>query len=57
VFIQLVGEDEEDVAVPGATYTFGTLKRAQALGDLQSLLARERRVARVSLDELREVTR
>ena len=55
VFIQLVGEDEEDLAVPGATYTFGTLKRAQALGDLESLLARKRRVTRTTLERLREV--
>ena len=55
VFIQVVGDDTVDVAIPGKPYTFGALKRAQALGDLQSLRARDRRVARVTLDELREV--
>jgi transaldolase/glucose-6-phosphate isomerase len=56
VFIQIVGEDAKDVPIPGATYSFSELKRAQALGDLQSLLARRRRVARATLDELVEVT-
>ncbi len=56
VFIQIVGDDVLDVEIPGSSYTFGELKRAQALGDLQSLLARGRRVARAGLDELNEVT-
>ncbi len=44
-----------DLAIPGKPFTFGALKRAQALGDLESLRALGRRVARVTLDELEEV--
>ena len=49
VFIQLTGEDREDMAIPGAGYGFSTLKAAQALGDLEALRAAGRRVARVHL--------
>jgi len=52
VFIQVVGDDSVDFEIPGRPYTFGALKRAQALGDLQSLRAHGRRVERVTLDEL-----
>ena len=55
LFVQIVGEDPLDLAIPGQPYTFGALKRAQALGDLESLRALGRRVARVTLDELEEV--
>jgi hypothetical protein len=43
------------VPIPGRPYSFGTLIDAQALGDLRSLRARGRRVARVTLDALVEV--
>jgi glucose-6-phosphate isomerase/transaldolase/glucose-6-phosphate isomerase len=36
-FLQVVDEPQEDLEVPGETYTFGTLIRAQADGDLQTL--------------------
>ena len=49
IFIQLTGEDKEDMAVPGAGYGFSTLKAAQALGDLQALRDAGRRVVRVHL--------
>ncbi|MEO7001531.1 MAG: bifunctional transaldolase/phosoglucose isomerase [Ktedonobacterales bacterium] len=49
VFLQFVATDHEDVAIPDAPYTFGTLKGAQALGDLQSLMNHGRRVIRVDL--------
>lgn len=52
VFIQVVAEDETDLEIPGKPYTFGTLKAAQALGDLESLRAHRRRVARVRLQTL-----
>ena len=44
-----------DLPIPGQPYTFGTLIDAQALGDLRSLRARGRRVARVTFDRLMEV--
>ena len=52
VFIQIVGEDRDDLAIPGQPYTFGQLKQAQALGDLESLRAQGRRVARATLAEI-----
>ena len=36
-FLQIVDEPEEDLEVPGEPFTFGTLIRAQADGDLQTL--------------------
>jgi RpiB/LacA/LacB family sugar-phosphate isomerase len=49
LFIQITGEDREDVAIPGAGHGFSTLKAAQALGDLQSLRDGARRVIRLHL--------
>ena len=49
VFIQLTGDDKDDMAIPGAGYGFSTLKAAQALGDLQALRDSGRRVIRVHL--------
>ncbi len=54
VFVQVVGEDEDDPKIPGENFGFSTLKRAQAAGDLQILESRGRRAARVALDELVE---
>jgi transaldolase/glucose-6-phosphate isomerase len=57
VFIQVVDQARGiDVPIPGSSYTFGTLIDAQALGDLRSLRARGRRVARTTLDRLQEAT-
>jgi glucose-6-phosphate isomerase len=56
VFVQVVDETREtDVPIPGHDHSFGTLIDAQALGDLRSLRAHERRVARVPLSALAEV--
>ncbi len=49
VFLQIVALDQEDVPIPGEPYSFGVLKQAQALGDLQSLQAHHRRVIRIDL--------
>jgi glucose-6-phosphate isomerase len=51
LFLQLTCEDRTDVVIPGEPYTFGVLKRAQALGDLQALRDHGRRVFHVSLGE------
>jgi transaldolase / glucose-6-phosphate isomerase len=37
IFLQLVHDGPEDVEIPGAGYTFGTLKNAAATGDLNTL--------------------
>jgi len=49
VFIQIVADDQADVSIPDAPYTFSVLKQAQALGDLQSLRAHGRRAIRINL--------
>jgi len=49
LFLQLTADDTEDTAIPDTPYTFGVLKRAQALGDLQALRKNRRRVIRVHL--------
>ncbi len=36
-FLQLVHDGPDDVSIPGAQYTFTTLKNAQAIGDLKTL--------------------
>jgi transaldolase/glucose-6-phosphate isomerase len=50
-FLQLVSEDGPHLPVPGERYTFGTLKHAQALGDLQALLDHGGRVLRVDVGD------
>ena len=47
VFLQVTCDDVPDLPIPGRGYTFGVVKAAQALGDLQVLAARGRRVLRV----------
>jgi glucose-6-phosphate isomerase len=37
LFLQLIHDGDEDIQVPEADYTFGTLKNAQAAGDLLTL--------------------
>jgi transaldolase/glucose-6-phosphate isomerase len=49
VFLQLTADARDDLPVPGESYSFGTLRDAQALGDLQVLKRRGRRVLRVHL--------
>jgi transaldolase / glucose-6-phosphate isomerase len=36
-FLQLLHDGDQDVDIPGAAYTFTTLKHAQAIGDLNTL--------------------
>jgi transaldolase/glucose-6-phosphate isomerase len=49
LFLQLAADDAEDADIPGQPYTFGTFKRAQALGDLEALRKHGRRVVRIHL--------
>ncbi|HEY8173787.1 MAG TPA: glucose-6-phosphate isomerase, partial [Dehalococcoidia bacterium] len=51
VFLQLTSDDREDAAIPGRPLTFGRLKRAQALGDLESLRAHGRPAISVNVGE------
>jgi transaldolase / glucose-6-phosphate isomerase len=49
VFLQITCEDATDLPVPGQRYTFGVVKAAQARGDFQVLVERDRRALRVHL--------
>lgn len=49
LFLLITCDDPEDVPVPGQPYTFGVLKRAQALGDFEALAKHGRRVLRVHI--------
>jgi transaldolase/glucose-6-phosphate isomerase len=49
VFLQITCDNANDVQVPGAKYTFGVVKAAQARGDFQVLADRGRRALRVHL--------
>jgi transaldolase/glucose-6-phosphate isomerase len=49
IFLQLVDEPTEDLKIPETNYTFGTLIKAQSLGDFQALKQLDRRVLRINL--------
>ena len=49
LFLQLTAEDARDVLIPGAPYTFGVFKHAQALGDLEALEKHGRRVGHIDI--------
>ncbi len=59
LFIQITCDDAEDLAIPDESYSFSVLKAAQALGDLQSLTSKGRRVIRVHVgsDVIKGLTR
>src|SRR5712692_4309697 len=52
VFLQIVGDDLNDLLISGATYSFGQLKQAQALGDYMALRNHGRRVLRVQVHDV-----
>jgi transaldolase / glucose-6-phosphate isomerase len=49
VFIMFTAEASEGIPIPGETYGFATLQRAQALGDFLALTHKQRRVIRLHL--------
>ncbi len=49
VFILITVDDDVDLPIPRQPYGFSVLKQAQALGDLQALRDRKRRVVRVHI--------
>ncbi len=49
LFLQIVAPRAKDIPIPGESYTFGVLADSQAIGDLQALESRGRRVARIQL--------
>jgi hypothetical protein len=52
LFLQLVDDTGEELAIPGQPFGFAQLIRAQAAGDFESLKERDRRVARVRLEDV-----
>jgi transaldolase / glucose-6-phosphate isomerase len=54
VCVQAVGDDRQEIAIPGQDFGFGHLKQAQAAGDLLTLRSRGVRSGRVDLHELLE---
>lgn len=55
VFLVVVGDDPQDADIPGRTYTFSRLKRAQAAGDVRALRDAGRRVVHISPSALTEL--
>ena len=52
LYLQVVDETGDELAIPGKPFGFGKLIRAQAAGDFESLKERGRRVARIRLEEI-----
>ncbi|QXC60155.1 hypothetical protein KSP35_17610 [Aquihabitans sp. G128] len=52
VFLQVVGDDPSDAAIPGQDFTFSELKHAQADGDLATFAKHGLRAVRTTLAEL-----
>jgi hypothetical protein len=52
LFVQVVDDPGDELAIPGRKLGFRRLIRAQAAGDLASLVERDRRIVRVRLEEL-----
>jgi transaldolase/glucose-6-phosphate isomerase len=49
LFIQITHEPQADLMIPGEGMSFGTLQRAQAIGDLDALLRNGKLAVRVHL--------
>lgn len=47
----ITADDATETPIPDAGYTFGVLKRAQALGDVQTLEAHDRRTVRIHVKD------
>lgn len=50
-FLQITGAVNEDLPVPGQPYTFGVLQAAQAAGDREALVGRNRPLLRLHLTD------
>ena len=57
LFIVITAESAADFDIPTEGLTFGTLIRAQALGDYEALIESGRKVLRVHLPSVEEITR
>jgi transaldolase / glucose-6-phosphate isomerase len=52
LFIQVVDDTGDELAIPGRDFGFGRLIRSQAAGDLAALEERGRRVVRIQLEDI-----
>jgi hypothetical protein len=50
-FVQFISSSIVDIQIPEMPYTFGILKRAQAIGDREALLKHKRKVLTIDLGE------
>ncbi len=55
VFWELTADDAPDIDIPDNAYSFGTLFKAQAAGDLQALYNHNRRIIRLQLTGNRHI--
>ncbi len=51
IFFQFTHDDVEQIAIPQANYDFGTLKTAQAAGDIKALTDHKRRSIRIHVSD------
>jgi transaldolase / glucose-6-phosphate isomerase len=51
LFLMLTGEPDQDIAIPGAGYSFGQLQLSLALGDFESLTGRKKFAVRLHLTQ------
>jgi transaldolase/glucose-6-phosphate isomerase len=49
IFLQIVDTPQKDIQVPGKDYSFGSIIKAQSLGDFQALKQENRRILRIDL--------
>jgi transaldolase/glucose-6-phosphate isomerase len=49
LFMQITADPSPDIEIPGQEMSFGTLERAQVLGDYEALAGRSRRILRLEL--------
>jgi transaldolase / glucose-6-phosphate isomerase len=56
IYVQITCADGKDLGIPGEEYSFGVLKQAEAIGDLQALEKCGRRVMRLALAEGTDIT-
>jgi hypothetical protein len=55
IFLQITVDPSHDLEIPGQSMTFGTLERAQALGDYEALVSRDRRIIRLHFSSMKEL--
>ena len=53
-FLQIIDEPQQDLEIPGEQFTFGTLIRAQADGDLETLRNHGLPAVRIDVKDLKE---